>query len=85
MFFFKKKKSYTGKNRIAHCFEIEGNLFFKKNWDSLHTRLHSHYTKHEVTRKRCTKWLKHTGNMFRKNLKMSVNNSRIEATKIISY
>ena len=36
------------------------------NWDSLHARLNSHY-KAGVTRKRITKRLKHTGNLFRKN------------------
>ena len=40
-------------------------IFF--NWDSLHARLNSHY-KHGVTRKRSTKRLKHTGNLFRKNI-----------------
>ena len=41
--------------------------------------------RHEVTRKICTKRLKHTGNLFRKNLqlKMSVN-SRLTAIQIIS-
>ena len=35
--------------------------------------------RHEVTRKRSKKRLEHTGNLFRKNLQMSVN----KATKII--
>ena len=41
-------------------------------------------TRHGLTRKRSTKRLKHTGNLFRKNLqlKMSVN-SRLKAIKII--
>ena len=42
-------------------------------------------TKHEVTRKRSTKRLKYTGNLFRKNLQLtdiSVN-SRLKATKVI--
>ena len=45
-------------------------------------------TRHEVTRKRSSKRLKYTGNLFRKNLqlynqKMPVN-SRLTATKIIA-
>ena len=42
-------------------------------------------TKHEVARKRSTKRLKYTGNLFRKNLQLtdiSVN-SRLKATKVI--
>ena len=38
-------------------------------------------TRHGLTRKRSTKRLKHTGNLFKKNLKSL--NSRLKATKII--
>ena len=39
---------------------------------------------HEVTRKRSTKRLQHTGNLFRKNLQLkNVCYSRLKATKII--
>ena len=40
-------------------------LFF--NWDSIHAKLNSRH-KERVTRKRSTKRLKHTENLFRKNL-----------------
>ena len=48
-------------------------ISIKKNWDSVHARLNSHYDawsyekkKHEKVLKR----LKLTGNMFRKNLQL---------------
>ena len=41
-------------------------------------------TRHGVTRKRSTKRLKHTGNLFRKNLQLIMyGNSRLKATQII--
>ena len=45
------------------------STFFFFNWDSLHARLNSHY-RHGVTRKRNTKRLRPTGNLFRKNLQL---------------
>ena len=39
-------------------------------------------TRHGVTKKGSTKRLDHTGNLFRKNLQLSVN-SKLKATKII--
>ena len=45
--------------------------FFKKikNWDSLHARMNSHY-KAWSYKKRSTKRLQHTENLFRKNLQL---------------
>ena len=45
---------------------ISASRFFF-NWDSLHVWTAT--TRHGVTRKRNTKRLQHTGNLFRKNLK----------------
>ena len=47
-------------------------VFFSFDWDSLHARLNSHYKASgwSVTRKRSTKRLKHTGNLFIKNLQL---------------
>ena len=60
-------------------------LFFPSfNWDPLHARLNSKY-KAWSYRKICTKRLKHTGNLFRKNLQFKVSvNSTLEAIQIIS-
>ena len=52
----------------AKC-SILGPMVFFFNWDSLHASLNSH-TRHGVTRKRKTKRLSHTGNLFRKNLQL---------------
>ena len=43
--------------------------FFFFNWDSLHAKLKSRYGM-ELQEKKSTKRLKHTGNMFRKNLQL---------------
>ena len=40
-------------------------------------------TRHGVTKKRSTKALEHTGNLFRKNLQLKDVNSRLKAAKII--
>ena len=44
--------------------EVVLYLFFKKIWDSLHARLN----RDGIPRKRSTKRLEHTGNIFGKNL-----------------
>ena len=46
-------------------------LFLKKNWDSLHAGLNSHYEAWSY-KKRSRKRLKYVGNMFSKNLQMKV-------------
>ena len=44
-------------------------FFFFLNWDSPYARLNSHYEAWSY-KKRSTKRLKHTGNLFRKNLQL---------------
>ena len=45
------------------------DLYFLKNCDSLHARLNSHYKACSYKKKKHKK-IKHTGNLFRKNLKL---------------
>ena len=45
--------------------KINNEIFFSLNWDSWTTT-----TRHGITRKRNTKRLKRTGNLFRKNLQL---------------
>ena len=48
-----------------------GLATFFLNWDSLHERLHRHYKAWSYTKKkRDTKRLRHTRNLFRKNLQL---------------
>ena len=65
-----KKRLQIRKIICEHSF-----FFLKKKWNLLHAR---------VTRKRSTKRLNHTGNLFRKNLQLKVFvNSRVNANKIV--
>ena len=57
--------NYSGIPEFSQIFKQD--LF--KNWDSLYARLNSHY-KAWSYRKRSTKILKHTENLFRKNLQL---------------
>ena len=45
-------------------------LFFFFNWNSLHARLNSHYKAWSFKKKDAQKRLKHTGNLFRKDLQL---------------
>ena len=56
------------------------SFFFKKK-NGIHSMLGWTATRSGVTRKRSTKRLTHTGNLFRKNLQLNVSvNSRLKAT-----
>ena len=44
------------------------NIFF--NWDSLHARLNGHCKAWSYKKRKNTKILRHTGNLFRKNLQL---------------
>ena len=65
--------NYIGISRsfcCPHLVAIANGIFtFSFNWDSLNARLTA-TTRHGVTRKINTKRLKHTWNIFRKNLQL---------------
>ena len=62
-------KSYL---RVFKDFEdVSINMFLFFNWDSLHARLNSHYEAWmKLQEKKSTKRLRHTRNLFRKNLQL---------------
>ena len=66
---YKKLGPFFFQNYSLTCLNNDTLALFFFNWDSLHARLNSH---------RNTKRLKHTGNLFRKNIQLPVN-SRLKA------
>ena len=54
----------------SHSKKGEDFCLFKKNWDSLHARLNSHY---KLQEKEAQKDFKNPGNLFRKNLQLKAN------------
>ena len=61
---------FSGPSESLKVLNISGLFFFFKNIGIHSIQGWTATARHWVTRKRSTKWLKHTGNLFKKNLQL---------------
>ena len=70
---FKKKQQDQGSKSWCYTdslMSVTISKFFFFNWDSLHTKLNSHYEAWSYKKKKAQKRLQATENLFRKNLQL---------------